>query len=173
MLFVCGSLSESQSRAKAKQRSKEKTMGEVDWITGRGNNRLPSTSRALWNISSSRVWLTRDVCVMSMLTANMWNNHSRSQSSPRFMRSQRRILWRDWWNLVNDLESSPGPIVWRPISANLRLNFNPGFFLFPVKSIFWDNLFYSFKFIQSSYCRQKELNWFYLLTFHISIQISH
>ena len=169
--FLCGSLSESHIRAKAKQSSNEKLMGEGAWIKGRENNRFHSTSRDLWNTPSSRVWLTRDVCVMSMITANMWNNHSRSQSSSCFMRSQRRICCRGWGNHVNDLESPPGPIVWRPISANLWLNLIRVSFCFQSKA--WDNFLYFFKFIQSSYCRQKELNWFYLLTFHISIQISH
>ena len=51
-----------------------------------------------------------------------------------------------------------GLVVLRPlISANYRLNFNPGFF-FSFESIFAGNFLCTFTIIQSSYCRQKELN---------------
>ena len=36
------------------------------------------------------------------------------------------------------------PVVRTPVSANPGLNFNPGFFLFFIKSTLWDNFLYSF-----------------------------
>ena len=66
-------------------------------------------------------------------------------------------------NRVPDLGSAEtkgalGPVVRRPISANLRLNFFSGFLFLLFESIFSGNFLYVFTIIQSSYYRQKELN---------------
>ena len=66
------------------------------------------------------------------------------------------------------------PVVRTPVSANhAGLNFNPSFFSFLSKALSPDNFLYSFKSIQSSNCRQRELNWICFLSSHIWVQISH
>ena len=65
------------------------------------------------------------------------------------------------------------PVVRTPVSANPGLNFNPSFFFFLSKTLSPDNFLYSFKSIQSSNCRQRELNWICFLGSHIWVQISH
>ena len=71
---------------------------------------------------------------------------------------------------IDHLFDNLGPVVRRSISANLRLNFNPGFLTSSsIESIFTDNFLYSSKIIHSSYC------WLNML-FKLSgseIQISH
>ena len=57
--------------------------------------------------------------------------------------------------------------------ANLGLNFNPGFFFFYSKEFSREIFSILFKIIQSSYCKQKELNWICFFTFEIRIQSSH
>lgn len=53
------------------------------------------------------------------------------------------------------------------ISANTGFNFNPGFFIFCSKVFFFLYCFYT---IQSSNCRQIELNWISRFLFHIWIK---
>ena len=65
------------------------------------------------------------------------------------------------------------PVFRTPVSANPGLNFNPSFFFFLSKTLSPDNFLYSFKSIQSSNCRQRELNWICFLGSHIWVQISH
>ena len=62
-----------------------------------------------------------------------------------------------------------GPLVWRLISANPGLNFNPGSFFFCLKA--FSRIIFSILFwrIQSSNCRRKELNWIFSSSFHIWI----
>ena len=66
-----------------------------------------------------------------------------------------------------------GPVVRRPISAYPRVKFNPGFFFFYSKAFSRISFSVISKSIQSSTCRQKELNWIYFLSVQIWIQISH
>ena len=65
--------------------------------------------------------------------------------------------------------SDQSPVVRRPISANPSLHFNLGFFFFCSKvfSTQKNNFPNPFWSIQSSNCRQKELNLICFLSFHI------
>ena len=75
----------------------------------------------------------------------------------------------NWLTEIINVYYDQGPVVRTRVSANPRLNFNPGFFFFLPKAL--SRIIFSIFFLAyPTNCRQREFNWICFLNSDIWVQ---